>query len=276
MSTIIEKFVGPFLITICVTMILSLGELQQSIFRFYGMSTIQAYVYWWNYPDNSLKIKMAVAAICYLIVDFGDLAKVERIFWSGTLAVLITVVIAAIVQGFFIHRLWILRAKNRFLTSIALLMQCNAYQITLTSGVSLATTEDITITVSLIYYLQKSRDGTCRTLQTYTVNAGGLTMLTSIVIRMTFVFYKHSLIFLGIVSIQEKLYANSFLAILNARQHLKNPRGTAADDSYQTVMKATRNNVAEAGVVDLNSTYMPTNSNIHVENGDVHKVQMLA
>ncbi|KZT02010.1 uncharacterized protein LAESUDRAFT_445568 [Laetiporus sulphureus 93-53] len=342
MSTTIEKFVGAFLITICVAMV------------FYGMSTIQAYVYWWNYPNDPLKIKIVVAVIwlletlhsvfclhvvySYLIIDFGDLAKVEQIVWSAPIPVLIAVLIAAIVQGFFIHRLWILSAKNRFLTSVATtllflrvgtgigtvtlsweILEWATFRtalgplITLTWGVSLAAAEDIIIAVSLIYYLQKSHgrtrstDHLIRTLQTYTINTGSLTMLTSIVILMTFVFYKGSLIFMGMVSIQGKLYANSFLATLNARHHLNSPRGTVADDAitmsfaaaripprrlsetptstlplpphiqiYQTVTKATHNDVAEAGVVDLNSTHTPTNSNVDVENADDRKVQMFA
>ncbi|KZT01696.1 uncharacterized protein LAESUDRAFT_815751 [Laetiporus sulphureus 93-53] len=96
---------------------------------------------------------------------------------------------------------------------------------------------------------------------------------------MAFVFYKGSLLFLGMAAVQGKLYANSFLATLNARQHLNSPRGIAAGDAitigsllkrlpgeigtrhqeiYQTVTKATHDDSAQGIDVGSSVTEVPS------------------
>ncbi|KZT05771.1 uncharacterized protein LAESUDRAFT_813300, partial [Laetiporus sulphureus 93-53] len=197
MATEIETIAGALLVEMFVAVML------------YGITTTQSYVYWWNYPFDSSMTKRTVlvvwfletihTAFCldmiyeYVITDFGNLARVELIVWS--------------------------------------------VGVTLTSGLSLAAVVDFIIASFLMYYLQQGRSGTRRTdhliksLQAYVINTGSLTMLVSIAILMTFLFYKNSLLFTGLVEIQSKLYANSFLATLNARERLRSLPGTVIDDA---------------------------------------------
>ncbi|KZT02007.1 uncharacterized protein LAESUDRAFT_445415 [Laetiporus sulphureus 93-53] len=331
----IEKLTGALLIEICMAVML------------YGMSTIQAYVYWWNYPDDPLTIRSIVGtvwiletthtAFClhliysYMVKDFGNVQPIEHIVWSAGAAVLVAVFVAAIAQGFFIRRIWVLSRNNRFITCVAAtLLFCRVCTgiatsilswnitewasfrtsigplFTLTFGVSLAATEDMLIAGTLIYYLQKSRTGArrtdhlIRTLQTYIINTGSLTMLVSITIVLTYIFYEGSLLFVGMVTVQGKLYANSFLATLNARQHLTSPRGTAAGDAitmsfaaakiaagdryrvparhieiYQTVTKAMHDDAAQGIDVGSSMTETPENVDMGVDGVDGRKGQIL-
>jgi len=106
--------------------------------------------------------------------------------------------------------------------------------VTVSCGLGLAVVVDLIIAFTLVYYLHKSRSGfqatdnLVRTLQTYVINSGGLTMICSIAVVATFAAIADNYVFLGLVEIQSKLYANSFLATLNARQYLaaNNRRGT--------------------------------------------------
>ncbi|CCM03417.1 uncharacterized protein FIBRA_05548 [Fibroporia radiculosa] len=104
--------------------------------------------------------------------------------------------------------------------------------VTFTCGISLSGILDVLIALSQIYYLWTSRtghtvtDNLVRTLMAYIINTGALTMCISISLIATFwaPALKNSLLFGGLVEIQSKLYANSLIAMLNARQHFKAER----------------------------------------------------
>ncbi|CAL1703631.1 unnamed protein product [Somion occarium] len=105
--------------------------------------------------------------------------------------------------------------------------------VTFTCGLSLAVAVDVLIAAILVYYLIRDKPGfkatenVVRTLVVYFVNTGVITMLVSIIILIFFFVFKESLIFGGMVLIASKLYSNSFLGTLNARQMLR--RKTQAD-----------------------------------------------
>ncbi|KAF9808287.1 hypothetical protein IEO21_07900 [Rhodonia placenta] len=88
---------------------------------------------------------------------------------------------------------------------------------------------DLVISLIQIYYLWTSRTGfrstdrLINTLLMYIVHSGGLTTLISVMILVLFEIpaLKNNIMFVGLVGIQSKLYANSFLATLNARVHIK-------------------------------------------------------
>ncbi|EKM52303.1 uncharacterized protein PHACADRAFT_186479 [Phanerochaete carnosa HHB-10118-sp] len=106
---------------------------------------------------------------------------------------------------------------------------------TFNCGLALAAVVDLVTTVLLTYYLRRNRPAFRRSrfviqkLIFYTVNTGALTMLFSVTTLFLFRFLGTSLMFGGMVEIISKLYANSTLALLNARQRIKNQ--AAADTS---------------------------------------------
>ncbi|PCH34532.1 hypothetical protein WOLCODRAFT_139416 [Wolfiporia cocos MD-104 SS10] len=275
MTTEIENLAGALLIEMFMAVLL------------YGITTTQAYMYWWNYPNDSKLTRRTVVTIwfletvhtafcldmiySYVIVDFGNIARIEKIVWSVGATVLTAVIIAAIVQSFFIHRIWILSQHSLVMTIIpavclflrvalgcatATLTWTIGYwpafrtsigpMFTLTTGLSLAALVDFIIAAAMIYYLRRSQTSSRRTahlirsIEAYVINTGSLTMLVSVAIVLTFTLEKGSLLFTGLVEIQSKLYANSFLASLNARQYLtESTRGTTANN-FTTMNFASR------------------------------------
>ncbi|CAL1703549.1 unnamed protein product [Somion occarium] len=67
----------------------------------------------------------------------------------------------------------------------------------------------------------KSTDNILRWLMAYSVNTGLITMIVSISIAITYSRDRESLLASGLTTISGKLYANSFLALLNARESLR-------------------------------------------------------
>ncbi|KAH9946534.1 hypothetical protein B0H21DRAFT_859127 [Amylocystis lapponica] len=266
MTTPVEDLAGALLIEIFIAVLL------------YGITTTQVYVYWFSYPDDIKAIRRTVVvvwlletlhtAFClhmiyeYMIVDFGHLLGIVNIIWSAGATVIIAVSIQAIVQVFFIRRIWIMSERSFVITAIpaVLLFVRVAFGFatasltwtiptwimfraetgpfaTLITGLTLAALVDLIIALLLIYYLQRSRTGfkvtdhLIKSLMAYVINTGALTMVVSISIVLTFTLIKGSLLFAGLVEIQSKLYANSFLATLNARHHLS---GSSRDTGIHT------------------------------------------
>ncbi|CAL1703578.1 unnamed protein product [Somion occarium] len=197
----------------------------------------------------------------YTITDFGKLADVGIIVWSVGLCVLVEMLIVALAQGFYIRRIWILSNHSVLLTvvtSILLLARVSTAALTyklgawttfreetgplftLSCGLGLSALVDALIAGIIIYYLRrgqtgfKSTDNVVRSLMAYAVNSGAITMIVSIVIVLTFVFLKNSLLFAGLVTVAGKLYSNSLLGTLNARSYLRSKsKGSAGYNSAE-------------------------------------------
>ncbi|CAL1703519.1 unnamed protein product [Somion occarium] len=181
-----------------------------------------------------------------------DLLAIVHIPWTVPTVFLINCGITILVQGFYIRRIWIL--SNRSLALLILLItiltlrigfaiatfaffvKLDTWQsfrdqtgplVTISTGLGLAVLMDMCVAGLLIYYLVRGRSGLRRTdgiisfLIAYSVNTGLLSMAVSIAIVFTFAFMKESLIFAGLNLIAGKLYANSLLGTLNARQVLR-------------------------------------------------------
>ncbi|KAK7052511.1 hypothetical protein R3P38DRAFT_2860734 [Favolaschia claudopus] len=89
------------------------------------------------------------------------------------------------------------------------------------------TSADLSVALALCYLLARSRTGFQRTdslirvLMMYTVNTGMLVALDATAGLVTFILMKKNFIFLAFYLLLSKLYLNSYLAILNARQGLR-------------------------------------------------------
>ncbi|KAI9059145.1 hypothetical protein FKP32DRAFT_1580453 [Trametes sanguinea] len=96
-----------------------------------------------------------------------------------------------------------------------------------TLGLVLSSVVDFLITGALCYYLRRNRTGTGRfdhildSVTLYTVENGLLTSITTLVSLIFWLVKPHVLIYLGLHFAISKLYANSFLASMNARKILR-------------------------------------------------------
>ncbi|PFH51600.1 hypothetical protein AMATHDRAFT_46947 [Amanita thiersii Skay4041] len=89
------------------------------------------------------------------------------------------------------------------------------------------TTSDLSVALSLCYYLYYSRTGIPRTdslikvLMMYTVNTGLIVAVDAALGTIFYAAMPHNLIFLAFYLLLSKLYLNSYLATLNARGELR-------------------------------------------------------
>jgi len=174
--------------------------------------------------------------------------------------VIVTTCSDFIVRSFFARRVWVLSRSNWILTSGAAICAL----VTFITGIGFAAKSftfastlqfsniawvlylslgsgvvaDIWVAVSLCWYLNKSRTGFKATdskinvLMAYGINTG---LLTSVCAAGCFVAYAtmpHNYVFIGFYFVLSKLYFNSLLATLNARDKLRGDQGRDPD-SYQ-------------------------------------------
>ncbi|KAI6134839.1 hypothetical protein EV401DRAFT_1905368 [Pisolithus croceorrhizus] len=88
----------------------------------YGITTLQTYVYYMDYSEDGLPTKFMVAAVwvldtlhvsfmChmvyyYLITNWGILTSLDYTVWSYPASILVTSFVIAIVQCFFVHKIY--------------------------------------------------------------------------------------------------------------------------------------------------------------------------
>ncbi|CCM07158.1 uncharacterized protein FIBRA_09496 [Fibroporia radiculosa] len=181
----------------------------------------------------------------YTIVDFGNIEGEFQIFWSAGAKILVEVLILfdlayldieQKIYGADPHTVYLALHAHRVrvgnselpLGTWAEFRELNVALIVATFFTGSSGVLDALIALSQIYYLWTSRTGylatdtLVRKLMAYIINTGALTMCVTIAIIVTFwaPALKSSLLFAGLVDVQSKLYANSLIAMLNARQDL--------------------------------------------------------
>ncbi|CAL1703579.1 unnamed protein product [Somion occarium] len=245
------SLLGGFVVEVCLALLL------------YGIATAQSYVYMLNSKDDPPLLKSVVGSIWiletfhsamiihmlyeYTITDFGKLADVGIIVWSVGLCVLVEMLIVALAQV--VTSILLLARVSFGFATAALTYKLGAWTtfreetgplFTLSCGLGLSALVDALIAGIIIYYLRrgqtgfKSTDNVVRSLMAYAVNSGAITMIVSIVIVLTFVFLKNSLLFAGLVTVAGKLYSNSLLGTLNARSYLRSKsKGSAGYNSAE-------------------------------------------
>ncbi|TCD62139.1 hypothetical protein EIP91_007291 [Steccherinum ochraceum] len=197
-------------------------------------------------PLGSLALIMH-SAYLFSVTDFGHPQALAVIPWSAGSSVMIGMVITACVQLFYIRRIWILSNHNWILV---------AFVIAVCVGLSMSAAVDIIIASILIYYLYKARTGFKSTdrlihaLMAYTVNSGFITMICSTLSVISFFVLPQSLVFAGLVQMSSKLYANSFLGTLNARQRLRK-RSNAPSTQRPTGDSSTANSGSKGRQIEI-------------------------
>ncbi|KAI1783607.1 hypothetical protein LXA43DRAFT_1102368 [Ganoderma leucocontextum] len=185
----------------------------------------------------------------YLISHYFDPERLLSGVWSMRLTVIVTGCVIAITHVFFARRIFLIGNRNVYLMIVIafLLIAETCFCLAATIETFLAVTFDKYVsdfkwiipcslgtaviidavtTSTLTYYLHKCRTGFKRTdslidvLMVYTINTGLLTGLLNLAAMLAATFSPRTLIYYGISIASSKMYANSLLAVLNARRSL--------------------------------------------------------
>ncbi|KZT65925.1 hypothetical protein DAEQUDRAFT_813903 [Daedalea quercina L-15889] len=187
----------------------------------------------------------------YFVSSFGNTGITDYVFWSAGLTIALTAITTVTVHFFFSYRLYRLSKGNWFVvgpllilalgrvvcavaTSAELIRLASYYEFYVhyrwlfTLGLVLSTVLDIMITSSLCLYLRKSRhsgsgrlDQLLNSVTLYTVENGMVTCIATVLSLIFWLAMPHALVYLALHFAISKLYANSFLASMNARKMLR-------------------------------------------------------
>ncbi|TFK59065.1 hypothetical protein BDN72DRAFT_851470 [Pluteus cervinus] len=185
----------------------------------------------------------------YMVSHYLDPFALLSPTWSIIIHVAVTSISNWIVRSMFARRVWRLSNKNIVLTTwimaistadlvVGLFITVKAFGIQSFPDLSkishimylnfaVSTVSDISLSLALCYLLRRSRtgfpktDSILRILMLYTVNTGLLVAIDETVGLITYVTMPDNLIFLGFYLLLSKLYLNSYLAMLNARDKLR-------------------------------------------------------
>ncbi|KAJ3574445.1 hypothetical protein NP233_g1761 [Leucocoprinus birnbaumii] len=198
---------------------------------------------------DSLHMAMVVHGIYfYLIENFGQAAAMLKPTWSILTHVYFTIASDLCIRSVFGKRVWTLSHSYLLTGGIAAttlacaisgtifiskawhlggFMDFHIISVYLYVSLGSGVAADILVAVSLCVALSKTRSGfkkadnLIHTLMAYAINTSLLTTLCSAGCFITYAVWPDRLIFLGIYFCLNKLYFNSLMAALNARQTLR-------------------------------------------------------
>ncbi|KAJ7642077.1 hypothetical protein FB45DRAFT_1000486 [Roridomyces roridus] len=206
----------------------------------------------------------------YGVSNFGNLAKLQTVDWSMKLTLTVQVAIILIVQGMYTYRLWLLSGFHhsilRYLVTavvlggfaIGVVLAYETWTVDSFSGLpdiawaveaSLGTSSiiDVLISLAMCYYLRKSKTSasgkTSPVLNSrisqmiqFTMSCGIVTALCSLACLFSFIAMPDNLIFFALTFIPTRLYATSYVAMMNARRRqVRAPGSTAGAISFSMV-----------------------------------------
>ncbi|KAI0788185.1 hypothetical protein C8Q74DRAFT_663480 [Fomes fomentarius] len=185
----------------------------------------------------------------YLISNYLNPERLLSGVWSMRLTVITTGAVIALTHIFFARRIFLIGNRNIYLmiviglllltetgfclaatveTFIAITFEAYTehFKWIIPCSLGTAVVIDAVTTSTLTYYLHQCRTGFKRTdslidiLMVYTINTGLLTGLLNLAAMLAATFSPRTLIYYGIDIASSKMYANSLLAVLNARRSL--------------------------------------------------------
>lgn len=188
----------------------------------------------------------------YFITNFGNREVLEEVQWSVLATIFLEIIIVGLTQAFYIYRIWRLSQKSflvamfpavalfaREVLGLALAGVLSGFHKWADFGKKKGTTPllnialscgvlvDVMTTAMLAYFLYSRRPKFSSTkhlvdsVMFYSLNTGGLTIVFSLFILLTYNFMNESLIWVSTVEVVSKLYACSMLVMLNARRSLR-------------------------------------------------------
>jgi len=222
--------------------------------------------------DTVHQILISHTVYYYLISNYDKPVVLADMVWSILLEVLFNGFIGLLVQGFLALRVWRLSGNNVPLTfvvatlvlagfgcSVAFTVQSMKLQtweeLKELKGLSmtvnlLGVVADVFIASALFYFLRRSRTGFKKSdtmisrLIMFTVSTGFLTSICAIASLVSIVVWGQTLIYVAFYFSLGRLYSNSVLATLNARQSIRG-LGEDSDElsfSLQSMSKRQRTN----------------------------------
>jgi len=224
-----------------------------------GIATSQLWRYYYNFPKDPKYIKLIVAYVWimeflrssfsvhgvyyYLVLQWGNPPALSDLIWTSQATLLMSPMLEICVRLYFAYRVWIVSRQNLIVTSIIVILSIATLAISFgtwliatlntklggntpllrsfgPAALALTVATDWTISLSLIYFLNKSRSDMSRTnslishIVFYTVNMGLITSMTDIVILVLSLWNRPipHLYDLAIYHVVGNLYANSLLA----------------------------------------------------------------
>ncbi|KAJ7292055.1 hypothetical protein C8J57DRAFT_1274522 [Mycena rebaudengoi] len=192
----------------------------------------------------------------YGIMGFGHSERLEVVLWSIKLHTAINVVIVLMVQSLYAYRVWLLGSYHHSVLGylvagivlggfgVGILLAYETYTLNMwldtsritwavTFSFAASTAIDILISIAMCFYLKKSKGSESRlnsrisTLMQYTLSCGVFTSACSLACLFTFLLMPNNLIFLAFTYLLTRLYVNSFMAMMNARQRFYRPNDSS-------------------------------------------------
>ncbi|KAI0341032.1 hypothetical protein BDW22DRAFT_1430210 [Trametopsis cervina] len=275
-----EDLMGPLLLCVCAAILLYGIFLAQMIYYWSTYGTDTPRLKLWVAVLGVLETTHTAVCIhvlyYYFVSHYGQFDVLAQIVWSSGVSVTLEVVIVGFTQAFYVYRIWHITNKNKAIiaalssvvlgcigvgfatSSLALkydtwleLETSAVFRATGNSTWALCVLADTMITGTLVYYLWRGRTASIgrtkkmiRKLIHYSISTGAVTAVASLVVLICYNALPQNILFGGLLEILTKLYANSALAMLNAR------RRVASSAAPTTVATATAARYAP-GTVEL-------------------------
>ncbi|KAI0345378.1 hypothetical protein BDW22DRAFT_1028651 [Trametopsis cervina] len=275
-----EVFAGPLILFIAIALMLFGVFTAQCYFYWFAYESKDSKML--RYGVLSLWVFEALhTSLClhivysYFIINFGDVAGgIGRVIWSAPATVMLEMAIVTISESFYIMRIYRLSGSvlvaaiptillvprvalgfivSGYLCVIDTWVEFHAHHVSqdvLNASLILAVITDVSIAGLLIFYLRHRRPQYARTkhiiqrLQRNTVNNGALTVILSIVILASLHALPNSLLFAGMIETISKVYANSVIATLNARDSIVRSGTSNVGDGFNSVELSVRQHSA--------------------------------
>ncbi|KAJ3999395.1 hypothetical protein F5050DRAFT_967686 [Lentinula boryana] len=199
--------------------------------------------------DTAHQIMLSHSIYMYLVSGFGNVEYLGVVTWSMITMVLLSALIAVTIQLFMCWRIWILSKKNIYwIVPIAAIVLAS-FAITIVyfekcwslrtwskleslSKISRAVNGlnfggDIAISFAMVYLLRNSKPGIESTdalinrLMGFCLKTGLLTTICAILSLISISTWPNTFIYITFYCVLARLYTNSFLATLNAREQLR-------------------------------------------------------
>jgi len=187
------------------------------------------------------------ATYTYMVTGFGNSLGLLDITWSIKLQASVTVLIILIVHSLYAIRVWLLGGYHRGVLgyivasvvaagfAIGIVLAYSIYTVKtypdlekiawiINAALGTSTSIDFVIAAAMCYYLRKSKGSITRLnsriaiIMQYSLSSGLLTSAFSLSAMFTYILLPNTFVFLAIEFLLTKLYVNSFIAMLNARE----------------------------------------------------------
>ncbi|KAF9545670.1 hypothetical protein CPC08DRAFT_716146 [Agrocybe pediades] len=247
------------------------GDVLASIL--FGLSCIQSYYYFINYPKDSLRQKSVVVVLMianaiqlaisshgmyyHLISEFHNNSALSHIVWSFKLQMAFDVFIAVSVQalyalkvlnlGGYVSRRWHLFVLFCVVVGavLGIVFVVEVYRLSgwedvkaiswsIAASFAVSAAIDIALAVSLCIYLKGARasfsannpENRFKVALHYALISGCFTSIFALTAFATYLAMPGNLVFFAITLLSNKLYVNSYIAMLNSRAVNHTPHGT--------------------------------------------------